>query len=241
MAIKIPAPDTTMSGTLLGNATPVNKEWYSPPPPAAVAWAKWRNMTTVELWQAIALSCGIEPTYNPQGTDHAFDERMAVALSHMRAGGNLPAVAINAERPHCSLVRLADVAKLAARCAPPWALPAEFPAASVNELLPVSSEAPENAGRAVEANTTRMVAWQGAVLEAWGSVTQKYGNKTTARHVIAWCRTHGPRDVFPNDQPEFRDTMIWIDREGLHHPIKLKTVSTVMADWRKAGKIPAKG
>jgi len=124
--MKVPGPEKQVVNTLLTDATAVAAEWYKPIGPAPVAWRKWLNVATVELWEAIAISCGIEPAYNPQGTDPGFDERMAIAKSHLRPGGKLQAVAID-KRLDCSVVRLADVATLAASCSPPWGLPKEFP------------------------------------------------------------------------------------------------------------------
>lgn len=90
-------------------------------------------------------------------------------------------------------------------------------------------------------DTTGMVAWQAAVLESWKIISEMHQNKTTARHVMAWCKSlKSPRDIFKCTQPQERDSMSWIDRNGGVHTVTYGRIATVISEWRKDGKIPAK-
>ncbi|WP_374477801.1 hypothetical protein [Zoogloea sp.] len=117
MAFRIPPPKTPTDGTLLTSARKVADDWYQPPPPKqGPQWRLWVNLPAVELWQAITLSCDIEPTYYLGGADPEFQLRMRIAIGNGLGKG---------DRPHCALVTLTDVACLARRCG--WTLPPEFP------------------------------------------------------------------------------------------------------------------
>lgn len=120
MAIRIPRPNTPTDGTLLTSARKVADEWYQPPlPKQGPQWRLWANLPEVELWQAIALSCDIEPKYYLGDADPEFQLRMRIAIGNGLGKG---------DRPHCALVTLTDVARLARRCG--WTLPPEFPGAN---------------------------------------------------------------------------------------------------------------
>ena len=97
------------------------------------------------------------------------------------------------------------------------------------------------ADEAESLDTTGMVAWQGAVLESWSIVSARHENKTTARHVMAWCKSPAsPRDVFGCKQPPERDSMSWIGRNGGVQTVTYGRIATVVSEWRKAGIIPAR-
>ncbi|MBN8283756.1 hypothetical protein [Zoogloea sp.] len=117
MAIRIPPSKTPTAGTLLTSARNVADEWYQPTPAKqGPQWRLWANLPAVELWQAITLSCGIEPKYYLGDADPEFELRMRIAIGNGLGKG---------DRPHCALVTLRDVARLAHRCG--WTLPPEFP------------------------------------------------------------------------------------------------------------------
>ena len=117
MAIRIPPLKTPTDGTLLTSARNVADEWYQPlPPKQGPQWRLWANLPAVELWQAITLSCDIEPKYYLGDADPEFQLRMRIAIGNGLGKG---------DRPHCALVTLTDVARLARRCG--WTLPPEFP------------------------------------------------------------------------------------------------------------------
>lgn len=128
--MKLPGPKKPIRGTLLDNATSVDEGWYTPrPPDPEPLWQKWLNTPEIELWKAIALSCGREPpAYYPEGLDEEFDLRMAIAIAHITPAGAL-SNAVRNKRPHLSCVRLADIARLADLSVPPWILPHQFPSA----------------------------------------------------------------------------------------------------------------
>lgn len=128
MAMKVPGG--TNSETLLTKPAMVRPNWYSAPKDLDAHtkpnWDRWLNMNTVPLWQAVALSCGIEPEYLVDGTDDEYKKRLVIAISHLEPGGWLSHITADA-RPHVTLVRLADIRAVAERCVPPWSLPEEFP------------------------------------------------------------------------------------------------------------------
>lgn len=128
MAMKVPGG--TNSETLLTKPAMVRPNWYSAPkdPDADTkpTWDRWLNMNTVPLWQAVALSCGIEPEHLVDGSDDEYKKRLVIAISHLEPGGWLSHITAHA-RPHVTLVRLADIRAVADRCVPPWSLPGEFP------------------------------------------------------------------------------------------------------------------
>lgn len=62
MTMKVPGPETPQTGTLLTNATLVDKKWYSNKPTMnSPDWNFWRAMRKVLYWQACALSVGADP------------------------------------------------------------------------------------------------------------------------------------------------------------------------------------
>ena len=133
MAFRIPPPKTPTDGTLLTSARKVADDWYQPPPPKqGPQWRLWVNLPAVELWQAITLSCDIEPTYYLGDADPEFQLRMRIAIGNGLGKG---------DRPHCALVTLTDVACLARRCG--WTLPPEFPKP---EPAPARADAEREAG-----------------------------------------------------------------------------------------------
>lgn len=110
----------------------VADEWYQPLPAfPGPQWRLWLNLPAVELWHAIALSCGIEPKYYPGDSDPEFQLRMRVAIGNGLGKG---------DRPHCSLVLLDSVAQLASKCG--WTLPPEFPSP---ETMPARAETEQTA------------------------------------------------------------------------------------------------
>jgi len=128
MAFRIPPPKTPTDGTLLTSARKVADDWYQPPPPKqGPQWRLWVNLPAVELWQAITLSCDIEPKYYLGDADPEFQLRMRIAIGNGLGKG---------DRPHCALVTLTDVACLARRCG--WTLPPEFPK---SEPVPTRADA----------------------------------------------------------------------------------------------------
>ena len=131
--MKIPGPPKTQAGTLLTNASIVAPSWSIPPKAdPGPTWRKWLNMPEVELWQAVALSCNIEPpAYYPEGLYNDFDERMDIALAHLVPIGLLNHIVVNSRR-HISKVALADVARLAKSCR--WPVPAKFPKAKASPI-----------------------------------------------------------------------------------------------------------
>jgi len=152
MAIRIPGQARPENdGTLLTNATPVAAEWFKPRKAERPNWRKWRNMPAVELWQAVALSLGIEPPeYHPRGTIPDFDEREDVVLRCL-ALGDLCAVERDESRPHCSLVRLTDIAAVAESLPDPWPLPDEFPRPSAAPAANAPPPSQANQGEAAPA------------------------------------------------------------------------------------------
>lgn len=120
MAINVPGAKRPIKNTLLTDATRVHADWYKPlPAEPGPQWELWLNLPAVELWEAIAISCGLEPKRRPMylcEADPKFRLRMEVAIRNGLGKGN---------RPHIALVKLATVAQLAQKCA--WTLPPEFP------------------------------------------------------------------------------------------------------------------
>jgi|GEM_PF-6275905 len=89
-----------------------------------------------------------------------------------------------------------------------------------------------------EADTSGLVAWQAIAIESWSEILSAYRGAPTASNVVAWLKKHGPRDVFPNEQPD-RYTLRWVDGNGNMQTVAQKTVANMVSAWRKAGKIPA--
>ena len=199
MAMKIPGPKKPETGTLLGNATSVSIEWHNTPKPTGPNWNKWANVAAVELWEAIALSLNIEPTYNPQGTRLDFDSRMDDALFHLRKGGMLQ-MAEQKPRRHCSMVRLADVASLAAACVPAWDVPAEFPKPHA---------APVNAGQP----RTRTDNLSKAMEIGFVSYKQRFNAEPTARALFDWLATNDDTEKITDFDAD-NDVLTWTRSDG---------------------------
>lgn len=110
-----------------GSALPVE---VAPKPIApalpAINWDKWLNMPVMALWEAIALSCNIEPN-QITATGQAFNDRMHIAISHLANGLLLHIEANVPRRVAFAPVSLGDIAHVAKSCR--WSLPAEFPEA----------------------------------------------------------------------------------------------------------------
>jgi hypothetical protein len=89
-------------------------------------------------------------------------------------------------------------------------------------------------------DTTGMVAWQAATLEKWDEIENDFGRFPAARKVLTWLRQQGPRDVFPEEQPQARDTAEWLDRDGNRQTLTLKNLANRMSEWRQWGWIPSR-
>lgn len=89
-------------------------------------------------------------------------------------------------------------------------------------------------------NTEGMVAWQAAALENWDAIEKEHGPYPAARAVLRWLRDKGPRDVFPKEQTQARDTAEWLDGGGYRHTLRLESLSKQMSEWRKWGWIPGR-
>lgn len=88
-----------------------------------------------------------------------------------------------------------------------------------------------------DAGTDGLVAWQAEMLESWQDITKAYSGKPTARNAMQWLKKNGPRDTFPEQQPD-RNALRWLDRDGNHQTVQYKSVATRISEWRAAGKIP---
>ena len=104
----------------------------------AVNWDFWKNIYQVKLWEAVALSLGIEPHklpgYEPKSSAPFIDcpeeitERIYIAQSHF--GGGLNAT-IQPNRPKWdALVELRQFKSWASSLPTKWSFPAEFPETS---------------------------------------------------------------------------------------------------------------
>lgn len=145
MAIKVPGEKpASETGTLLTNGMTVHPRWYeykrNPPPAPTIDWQFYKSLFDMELWQALALSCGIIPDYPNEGQDAEYDRRMVIALNHMQPGALLADIK-RGDRPHLTRVKLADVARLAA--ALDWSLPDAFPNPQPTESAPMAAKAIE--------------------------------------------------------------------------------------------------
>ncbi len=173
MPIKLPSgKPATENETLLSGANSVSPEWYKPLPKPYIDWAKWRNVPRLELWQAIALSIGVDPVCQLEGVDRDYDRRIQIAKAHMCAGGELAHVE-RSPRLHLTPVTLSDIARLAERCSPAWDMPKEFPKAEA---------APENVTPATQAAPEGPPA---ALMTKWSvKKPQRYGGYTRPLHAF---------------------------------------------------------
>lgn len=122
--------------------------------------------------------------------------------------------------------------RLIARHSPeatPDAAPSGAPEKAVPEVTPDDGD--KKGGKA-------LVAWQAVVLENWPKIAERQ-NKPSAREVMKWLRDNGPRDTFPKEQKNNRDSLYWIDIYGQAKTLAIKRLGTVLSEWCKAGKIPA--
>ena len=216
MAFRIPPPKTPTDGTLLTSARKVADDWYQPPPPKqGPQWRLWVNLPAVELWQAITLSCDIEPKYYLGDADPEFQLRMRIAIGNGLGKG---------DRPHCALVTLTDVACLARRCG--WTLPPEFPKP---EPAPAHTDA-EPASDAAQArgNMPRMVGWRKAIVINWSGIVARYGKGASALQVIAYLKE---RDISGCILPGGDDRELkWRPTKGPDKSVSEKTVLNALRD-----------
>lgn len=219
MAFRIPPPKTPTDGTLLTSARKVADDWYQPPPPKqGPQWRLWVNLPAVELWQAITLSCDIEPTYYLGDADPEFQLRMRIAIGNGLGKG---------DRPHCALVTLTDVACLARRCG--WTLPPEFPKP---EPAPAHTDA-EPASDAAQArgNMPRMVEWRKAIVINWSGIVARYGKGASALQVIAYLKE---RDISGCILPGGDDRELkWRPTKGPDKSVSEKTVLNALRDLER--------
>lgn len=109
------------------------------------------------------------------------------------------------------------------------------------QLAIISSGTTEKTAPVVTPATLKkkdLVAWQDVVLENWSKIAE-YQTKPPARRVMKWLRDNGPRDTFPPESRPGRDSLCWTDRYGGAHTLTINRLSTVLSEWRRAGKIPA--
>lgn len=84
--------------------------------------------------------------------------------------------------------------------------------------------------------TTGMVAWQAAMLEAWPQIEEAHPG-AGGRVAVRWMRKHGPADVFVRDC-KLRDEFEWKDGRKNSHTTTIRRASTVISEWRNKGWIP---
>ncbi|MEF8766689.1 MAG: hypothetical protein ABTS16_06835 [Candidatus Accumulibacter phosphatis] len=119
--------------------------------------------------------------------------------------------------------------------------PPQAPAESQGQTGTAHSGTPQKAAPEVTPVAPKkkdLVAWQDVVLENWPKIAE-HKKKPPAREVMKWLRNDGPRDTFPAESRPARDSLCWIDGDGGSHTLTITRLSTVLAEWRKAGKIPA--
>ncbi len=125
-----------------------------------------------------------------------------------------------------------------------WAKGKGYSVAHLEPDTAATSGAQENAAPPVpereSANTDGLVSWQAAILENLQSIIHAHGDAPNTWNVISWCKKHGPRDVFPDKQPNEREYLAWSDLGGVPHTITKGTVDNTLSLWRKAGKFPSR-
>jgi hypothetical protein len=225
-----------------------------------VSWDDYQQVPSLELSSIAALLVGVSPAFANvewvmtveslvRNDQRLFDfVRVCMILAENVEPLGTLLVVVTHENKFRSRIRLTDFSRWAD--AQGWNLPPNFPrgnAASPNTnrlSLPTAASGIERDAPPVsvgpDVDTTGLVAWQAAIFENLGSITEKYGSKMTARKVLMWCRTHGPVDVFPKEQPDTRNSFVWIDREGSQHTTQQGTVNNFCTGLRATGKIPAK-
>jgi hypothetical protein len=98
--------------------------------------------------------------------------------------------------------------------------------------------APMAAKEKGEIDTTGLVNWQATVLENKQEIPEMYP-RLTGDDIARWCKTHGPRDVFPADQTK-KLSVRWIDKSKTPHDVAVRTIRTRLSKWRKDGIFPPK-
>ncbi len=74
-----------------------------------------------------------------------------------------------------------------------------------------------------EPDTRGLVAWQAVMIESWPKIAKACSGKPDARKAMRWLKTHGPRDVFPLEQPD-HGVLAWLDIAGNPQTTTLKTI-----------------
>ena len=104
------------------------------------------------------------------------------------------------------------------------------------EVAPAPKVAPEADNVAKDAcqteagaTTDRLVAWKLAMLESWPDIAESHKRGSIARHAMQWLKKHGPRDVFPAEQPDLH-TLRWIDLSGNPQTVSLKRLGNVISE-----------
>lgn len=117
--------------------------------------------------------------------------------------------------------------------APTTAPAPELPACADSE--PVQEDAHQEES---DVSTGGLVAWQAAMIESWREIMAAHKGRPKARDAMLWLKKHGPRDVFPVEQPDHQ-ALRWIDRDGNTHSAAYRSIASRISEWKKAGKIPA--
>jgi hypothetical protein len=127
-------------------------------------WPTWELVPSVDLWQAVALSVGVEPepfsvldrlrgfarnagqALGPQRTPVEFVRRLRIAEANLGEGGPIVPVTWNQDRAFCS-VNLRQFGAWAVESGLP--LPEEFPRAKEEVAAPHATEATKRPGMGV--------------------------------------------------------------------------------------------